>query len=417
MKDRPWNRVPVEIWEHILFEVIAFDSIYVSGTSCTSSNYFAFKLTCGNAGSTGYREQCQRRENYLLKLRCVCRAWKAFVDRSSVGSSWILAPTLWVERDHKKWRDVLRLDYSGHGAMADWSSTKTDNSMGLSAWLVQWNQMKKSCGAVKVKRMELLYLRQEFYPNFMTGLCDVAPLLRNLRSLALTIPNEEYPTMEKLADHFPNLTHLTLSMPLNIRDWPGGFSRYERLGPLKLNQLEVLFLFPNGRPIDLSTWWLPSLRHIHIRLGVSAWASTYAFLKHHAANIETIDLEIDEFRSMGWGPSEKPFVLPSDFWNAFVHLRLLRCNWCLFKFETLPRQQHILETFAVADSIGKAAELVDILQTWVGDLGIKHLKTLVLHGSYLSSGNYLLDFQVRALTLQLRSRGTRLVGPSGELWS
>ena len=157
---------------------------------------------------------------------------------------------------------------------------------------------------------------------------------------------------------------------------------------------------------------------VHIWGVESNWASTYAFLEQHAASIETTDLEMDDdtTQSIGWVALEKPFVLSLDFWDTFTHLWLLRCSWYLLKFEALPQQQHILNTFGISEYIEKSAMLIDILWIWVGDWRTKALEKLVLGGNYLSNRDYQLDPQVQAFMMQLHSRGTRLVSPSGSQW-
>jgi hypothetical protein len=309
MEDPPQNRIPVEVWEHILLEVISVDPFPAFATTCSSWNYLTYKRTCGEGDRSIYPFEYRQSKRNRLKMRGVCQTWKAFADRWDIRGRWLIIPTLWVERDYDKWRGVTRLDYHGLGAMGDWNLVKENHKTAYDpAWLAQWKHIEATGDTVRLKRLELLHLRPEFFVQFMTALFDVAASLKNLRSLALTIPSTLYPTMEHLAKHFPDLTHLTLCMQPRHHHGANDFTTYERLAPLKLRKLEVLFLFPNGQIFDLSTWHLPSLRHIHIRLVRSLWERMYEFLEHHAPTIETIDLETTAVNSMFWDPQESLYI-------------------------------------------------------------------------------------------------------------
>jgi hypothetical protein len=419
MEEPPENRIPVEVWEHILLEVISVGSSPVFATTCTSSNYLAYKRTFGKSDGFVYPSEYWQSEKNRLRVRCVCRTWRAFADRWDIRDRWVITQTLWVGRDYDKWRGVVRLDYRGLGAMGDWSSVKENHIASLTpAWLAQWKHIEDTGGTIRLQRLELLHLRPEFFGNFIRALFDVASLSKNLRSLALTIPNAQYPIMEMVANHLPNLTHLTLCMqPRHPHGFIDNFTTFERLGPLKLKKLEVLFLFPNGHTFDLPTWHLPSLRHIQIRLVRSLWERMYEFLERHAPTIETIDLETNAANSMFWGTQERIFTLPQDFWSTFAHLKLLRCSWRLFKFEGLPPQHHPLETFVVTDSIEEMFQITDILEVWVAEPGIKHLDQLVVHGTYLEGHFIKWNEPVQELIRQLANKGTKLLSPEGKCWN
>jgi hypothetical protein len=407
MLDPPESRIPVEIWELILLEVILPQSMLVFATSCSASDYLIFKRTCGDGENSSHRYEYVKSLQNRRTLRGVCRSWMSFFDRLDLRDRWSHLPS-GRENDRPIQADwAWRLDIRGIYRAA------------LTSLLSEWTQMgAEGRHNTQLTRMEILEIDSEFFTRLLKGLCDVAPVLKNLRSLGLTITDEKYTIMEKLSIHFPELTHLTLCLHrvehrLRIND-----PQLEERGSSMFKKLEVLFLLPGKRAFDTSHWNFPSLRHVYIRPADSARFQTYEFLKRHAQSIETIDLDNNDKPRIGVTlVQQKNVAFPTDFWETFINLKLLRCSFGRIQIERVPEQHHPIECFVLTDSVEQATQLCNVLRPWVEGHNVKVLKRIVLYGYFLTKGYHLCEKgELPQLIEQLRRNGTRLINPAGKSW-
>ena len=282
--------------------------------------------------------------------------------------------------------------------------------------LSEWKQMgAEARHNTQLTRMEILQIEPEFFTRLLKELCDVAPVLKNLRSLGLTITDEKYTIMEKLSRHFPELTHLTLSLHRVEHRLRSDDPQLEERGSPMFKKLEVLFLLPGKRAFYTSHWNFPSLRHVYIRpVGIQA----YEFLKRHAQIIETIDLDNNDKPRIGKTQVEqKNVAFPPDFWEIFVNLKLLRCSLGRIQVDRVPEQHHPIECFVLTESIEQATQICNVLRPWVEGRNVKVLKTIVLYGYFLTKGYHLCEKgELPRLIERLRRNGTRLVNPAGKSW-
>ena len=402
MGDRPENRVPVEIWEQILLEFISVESTLVFATSCSPSNYLAFKRSCGDGKGNGFRYEyvkfCQSRRT----LRAVCRTWKAFFDRLDHNDRWVDSSSFRKHFDVSRCNEATRLDFR--------ENCGSRLTLLLSDWKLMGANGQKN---THLTRMEILNTDPEYFYRLFRNLCHVACVLRNLRSLALTIADEKYTIMEKLSQHFPELTHLTLCLHSREHRARSDDPEFEVRGSSMPEKLEVLFLFPGKRAFQLSHWNLPSLRHFHINPINYFAADTCAFLVRHTKTIETLDLDIPENGTRHYEPIQSVFNL--DFWERFTNLRLLRCGWKV-QLE-FPRQRHRVECFVLTEPVDHAYQMSNVLHSWVKEGNIDALERIVLHGYFLTKQYHMCkDGDLLELIEELRGHGIRLLNPAGKSW-
>jgi hypothetical protein len=407
MLDPPQSRIPVEIWELILLEVVSSQSMLVFATTCSASEYLTFKRTCGDGENSSHRYEYVKSLQSRRILRAVCRSWKNFFDRLDLCDRWSHLPT-----GREKGRPVQgdwewRLDLRGSHFEGAWMSL-----------LSEWRQM----GAdgrynTQLTRMEILQIDPEFFTRLLKALCDVAPVLKSLRSLGLTITDERYTIMEKLSIHFPELTHLTLCLHRVEHRLRSNDPQLEEHGSSMFKKLEVLFLLPGKRAFQTSHWNLPSLRHVCFRPADAPRIQAYEFLKRHAQTIETIDLDNNDKLRIGMTRVDLKNAFPTDFWETFVNLKLLRCSMGRVQLDRVPEQHHPIECFVLTDSVEQAAQLCNVLRPWVEGHNVKVLKRIVLYGYFLTKGYHLCEKgELPQLIEQLRRNGTRLVNPAGKSW-
>lgn len=407
MLDPPESRVPVEIWEHILLEVVSSQSMLVFATSCSASDYLTFKRTCGDGETRSHRYEYVKFWQTRRTLRAVCRSWRSFFDRLDQRDRWSYFLSRKEMRNRVQGDWAWRLDLRGSHETA------------LTSFLSEWKQM----GAdgrynTQLTRMEILEIDPEFFTRLLKELCDVAPVLKSLRSLGLTVTEENYTIMEKLSIHFPELTHLTLCLHRVEHRQRSNDPPTEERGSPMFKKLEVLFLLPGQRAFYTSHWNLPSLRHVYIRPADSARTQAYEFLKRHTQNIETIDLDNNDKPRIGKTQVEqRNIAFPTDFWETFVNLKLLRCSLGRIKFERVPELHHPIECFVLTDSVEQAAQLCNVLRPWVEGHNVKVLKRIVLYGYFLTKGYHLCEKgELPRLIEQLKRNGTRLINPAGKPW-
>jgi hypothetical protein len=92
----PMNRTPYDVWERILFEVIAVTDPPVFDVTCTPSTYLAFKRTCGGGGFVVFDDEYRSSERCRRSLG----PWVEEPGIKMVGSIVLFGRYL-SARDHK----------------------------------------------------------------------------------------------------------------------------------------------------------------------------------------------------------------------------------------------------------------------------------------------------------------------------
>ncbi|KAG8845439.1 hypothetical protein FRB91_001741 [Serendipita sp. 411] len=416
-----WNRVPVEIWNRVLLEAVLLDenkSPFLSAT-CTSSNYLAFKRTCGDRRSAAYRHEYKSIENHRRKLRLVCRAWKEFADRWDLCDRWVTVRSLKNEIPDETWRGALRVEY------LDVSETWEHS---IKSSIFCWKTLGGN--GLRMTRLELLRLSKGEFKPILEVLFGAAKALPQLRSLGLGVPDSYGGLPRKLSRFFPRLTHLTLDFTIVgpgeiVWDPPKGKEIPEgavaEANTLQLLDLEVLFLLRKEFLPDLDHWHLPRLKHFHAHpIGIlPVWTDTiYPFLLQHSATIETLDLDNTTIGATGGlNRSDGQYIVEPGFWDMFPSLQLIRYSSMNMKFSDYPRNDHPLRIVVETDPIDLDHELIQALKPWVQGAHVKHPENIVVYGSYLVKSQHLVNRgEVQHLLKLMTWNATRLTNPWGKLW-
>ncbi|KAG8815365.1 hypothetical protein FRC17_000735 [Serendipita sp. 399] len=418
MPQPAWNRIPVEIWNRVLLEAVLLDENKAPflSTSCTSSNYLAFKRTCGDRRSAAYRHDYRTIESQRRKLRLVCRAWKQFADRWDLCDRWVcVASFSKQEISDETWRGALRVEFTGafHTIKTSLFCWKTIGGNGL-----------------RMTRLELLHFPEGEFKPIMEVLFATAASLPQLRSLGLAVPDAYGGLPRRLSKFFPKLTHLTLDFTISgpgviVWDPPKGKEVPDELvreaNALRLLDLEVLFLLRKEFLPDLEYWNLPSLKHFHAH-PISppfVWSDNiFPFLLQHSSTIETLDLDNTSIGSTGGlNRSDGQYMVQPGFWDMFPSLQLIRYSSINMKFSDYPRNGHPLRIVVETDPIDLDDELVQALKPWVEGTQVKHPENIVVYGGYLVKNQHIVNKgEVQRLLKLMRWNGTKLTNPSGKLW-
>lgn len=414
MEDSPLNRAPVEIWERILLEVITSVSAPVFDATCTSSNYLAFKRTCGDGDAIAYRHEYKASERNRFALRLVCRAWKEIADRWDMRERWIRVSSLNKEVSDKRWRGALRVEFISPDGTGIWDGSRSKGHGGikLRPVLFNWKLLGLEGGhGMQLKRLEMLHMISMGFDEIFKALCDASTALASLRSLAISIPIRRGRPLRAISRSFPELSHLTLLATYEtfLIEAPDSDSPEDAL---QLRKLEVLFLFPTKGCYELSTWELPALQHFYGRTMRACWEeSILPFLIRHSATIETLDLDDEPLSTTRFIPSI------DNFWDTFSHLKLLRCFLGSGGFTELPDRDHALVCLVDTQAVNSAEELIARLTPWIDDDRVKRLGSIVMFGPYLSQGSHNRDRgPIRGVLQRLQWNGTRLMNPAGRAW-
>lgn len=345
-------RLPAELWGYILEEAILFDGNMAFQTTCSPETYLSFKATCGHAQDK--MKSYHRSEVIKRMLRLVCRSWNSILDDWRYKSRWtILSPVLSnpAER-HLQLYLPLRADLevpwgSSHDLFRLWNS---------------WDPWPK--GPIRLVRLELLNIREDFYPNIFDGLIKASGNLSSLRSLAIFIRLPNPGVLDILSQSFSHLTHLTLKISYN-RDIHSQYHPKDvnvtGKGVLALDRLEVLFFHLSPGIPDTNDWHLPQLHTFHSIPFIRGWKkSIYPLLQRHGSTLQTLDLE-ELPNELGFLTSDHQFTLPVGFWSCFPLLRLLRINLRYTTWTEFPEYGHPLEWLVHSHGINYTFEFVEAL--------------------------------------------------------
>lgn len=422
MTDPAVSRAPFEIWEIILLEVINGTSSPIFDTTCTSSNYLAFKQTCFEL-STDFDEDLEYASRALerdrLTVRSVCRTWKAIADRWDNRERWLCISGLDKPISAERWRGAQRIDFFSPRSKIPQDIKRNDDAIEKSPVLFTFFDLHNTVGKgpMRLKKLSIHELPYYNFINVIKALCGASQVLTSLRSLNLAIYADNQPYLKMISEHFPDLTHLTLQAHCQPDRW-------HKAEVLNLPNLEVLMLILESGFFQLSDWILPALRHLFIgpnhdrclevRFGVPQ------FMNRFGSQLETLDmgnLFIDLITGSSVFDGER-FIqtrtAPPNFWHTFPCLKNLGCDLEPNVFWMHPEARHPFKCLMpYHGDISSAANMKEILDLWVWDDHVKKLESVVVYGPYLSSGAYLKDEAICSL---LRARGIRLLNLVGEPW-
>jgi hypothetical protein len=399
MEGHPETRIPVEIWERILFSVINDSQTeLLLNVACTAATYLAFKRTCGQANSPAYRHPYRVSEQNRLALRLVCRAWKEYADRWYSKRRWVRIQYRFTNIDKETWRGALRVDFYDMEEK----------------FLKQWKML--GVEGLRLQRLEMLHVSRGDFSRTFRILCGVSKVLKQLRSLSISLPSNNTHCFQELSSAFPDLTHLTLHLTDRVAYTATPVDANERR-VLVHHKLETLFIF-SQYSIQFDNWWLPGLRHVHFRPAGVFWRDeVYPFLERHGDNIVTLDLDgtSDITTTTDLPTSIRGF--PAEFWDTFPRLQLLRCALWHVIFEDLPRTGHPLKYLVDTDAVESAERLVRILKPWVDGNERVTLESITVFGPYLSREQHRSEGgELKRLLHLMRWNGIKLVNPAGRQW-
>jgi hypothetical protein len=425
MERHPETRTPVEIWERILFSVINDSQTeLLLNDTCTATTYLAFKRTCGDVNSQAYRHPYRVSEQNRHVLRLVCRTWKEFADRWDSSKRWIRIRDLSTNIDEETWRGALRVDFHDAGSSCINGNQFFELTQVMKTRFHQWKMLGVEGGyGMRLQRLEMLHIPKEYFGGVFKSLCDVSKVLKQLRSLSISLPSNETHCFKPLSSAFPNLTHLTLhlterftrSATNDIQD-----NLTEASWALVHHKLETLFIF-SQQSIQFENWRLPRLQHVHLRPAGLFWKDEiYPFLERHGDNIVTLDLDdtADGITSARVpDPTADLRDIPAGFWDTFPRLQLLRCALWLVVFEDFPRTGHPLKYLVDTDAVESSRRLVRILKPWVDGNEQITVESITVFGPFLSREHHRSGGgELKQLLHLMRWNGIKLVNPAGRQW-
>ncbi|KIM26856.1 hypothetical protein M408DRAFT_25116 [Serendipita vermifera MAFF 305830] len=429
MIDSALDRAPFEIWERILLEVVNGTLTPIFDVTCTSSNYLAFKRTCGD-GSVVHQDGYIASEKDRVTIRYVCRAWRITVDRWDNRERWIRISTGDGHVSWERWKGAQRIELTSRVKKRRHNGNGPSMYQGdrFSAVLSDWRSSYLITGcSMQVKRLEMLHLNEIEFKRVVEALCNASQALVSLRSLSLSIPVQDEYSLRMISIHFPKLTHLTLRFAVYPASTTLSHPPQEQGAAIHFRTLEVLFLICIEGCYRFSNWVIPALRHLNIRANTTLLEGTIIpFIRYKASNVETLDLEdLDEAKKWGTNQPKSTGRLLAisrlcgstvNFWDMFPQLRLLRCKLGRSAFSDCPDIHHPLDHIVHSTPITSVDDMFAVLGPWLYNDQVKRLKSIVLFGPYLFSGACIKEGHVDLLLRELRSSGIRLVNPAGRSW-
>jgi hypothetical protein len=425
MEGHPENRTPVEIWERILFSVINDSQTeLLLNATCTAATYLAFKRTCGDAKSHAYPHPYRVSEQNRRAIRLVCRAWKEFADRWKSKRRWIRIKYLSTNIDEETWRGALRVDfYETSGSWCINGNQFLDLTQVMKIRFHQWKMLGVEGGyGMRLQRLEMLHLPKEQFSGIFKSLCDVSKVLKELRSLSISLPSNQTHCFKALSSAFPDLTHLTLHLTDRFINSATNDDQEDLTESRALvhHKIETLFIF-SQQSIQFDNWRLPRLQHVHLQPAGLFWRDeVYPFLERHGDNIVTLDLD---GTTDGTTSTRVPDLtadvrgIPAGFWDTFPRLQLLRCALWLVVFEDFPRTGHPLKYLVDTDAVESARRLVRILRPWVNGNEQITVKSITVFGPFLSREHHRSEGgELKQLLHLMRWNGIKLVNPAGRQW-
>jgi hypothetical protein len=311
------ERVPVEVWQQILLEVMDTDGAHIFATSCTPYTflYFMDQQTHVQKHRKSHLDYLERRR----RLRLVCRAWSEFV---------LLTSHRWLQLDEASAVHYLASatpDAGGVRAVERLSTTISSDewTTPILSWASHILKRSANQSPLRAYTLRLLIHPPRGYNPFdylvgtrTTPECTSANTNTTLRSLSIntTIGTNASIGLPQISSTFTGLHSLFL---VNIIATP--------TQTMVLPHLEVLYMhhtlsaFPTLQQ-PMQTWDTPALRHVYLGYFNGAGQLTGVldgFLGRYARQIESLALaELSQsYMSI--------MDLPPGFWSQFSALRLL----------------------------------------------------------------------------------------------
>jgi hypothetical protein len=318
------ERVPIEIWQQILLEVMDMEDAHIFATSCTPYTflYFVNLQTHIHKHRKSHLDYLERRR----RLRLVCRAWNEFIR---------LTGHRWLQLDEGS--AVYDLDSTTPGARGVRAVEKlstTISSEELVTPILSWAShiLKRPANQSPLRAYTLRLLKpptKKYNPfDDLVGM-GMTPKCTNttLRSLSITkgFDSNAPITLPNISSIFTGLRSLFLN---NIVATPRQ--------TMELPHLEVLYMhhtltWTPELPWEMRVWDTPALRHVylgHFKAEGQLMGVLDNFLGRYAHQIETLALiELPRHYT-------SIIELPPSFWAQFSVLRLfgvravtLRRHW------------------------------------------------------------------------------------------
>jgi len=387
------ERVPVEVWQHILLNVMEPDDWPIFATSCTPYTFLNFMALWQCHNSPHVRYLIQRGT-----LRLVCRAWNEFV---------LFTRHRWLPL-HVRSQTIKELDLD---------STTTSRAKG---------------GVGPIERLSTVIHSKEFVTPVLAWASHIlkrpasqSPLRIYILQLHST-PMQGYNPFDDLlvgttSTHDPECNTNTTLRLLTIAAMPGidisislaqiscTFTGLRSLflydvkttpqRTLTLAHLEVLFVYSSRLELEtlqksMEKWDTPALRHVYLGdLRTPLTGVLDRCLGRYAHQIESLILS----KFYTYPPSL--LDLPSAFWARFTALRLLGLDYWTLKREEwsgwsiVPPPTHPCR-YLVCRAIDPIYQTVrDIRSRWTWHDGVRfvaaHNNAGPYHG-YRTSGTYTL---------------------------
>jgi len=321
------ERVPVEVWQHILLKVMETNDAPIFATSCTPYTFLAF-MDLHN----GWQPYRKPHLDYLAQRRClrlVCRAWNEMVLFTS--HRWLQLDD-WNLMDEQDWTTATRT--KGEARPVEKLSTLICMSKTVTPALFSASQVLKRPASQSPLRAYILDLCVMPVPGY-NPFDDFLIETTTTQDLEYTNTNTNTTLHLLSIATFRNI-NISISFSQISRTFTGLRSLFlfaVNAAPqqtVTLAHLEVLYVdSPSETLLEaMETWDTPALRHVFLGYFVMRLKGMLDhFLGRYAHQIESLVLsETDAFPS-------SLHNLPSGFWAQFTTLRLLGLDYRTLEYE------------------------------------------------------------------------------------
>jgi hypothetical protein len=358
------ERVPVEVWQLILLEVMDMGDAHIFATSCTPYTflYFVYLQTRIHKQQESHQDYLERRR----RLRLVCRAWSEFV---------LLTEHRWLQLDEGS--AVYDLDSTTPGARGVRAVERLSTMISLEelvtpilSWVSHILKRPANQSPLRAYNLRLLNPPTREYNLFhdLVGMGTTPEYMNTtLRSLSITkgFISKASITLPQISSIFVGLRSLFLiNVVATLRQ------------AMALPHLEVLYMhhtltWTPELPWPMQMWDTPALRHVHLGHFNAVGQLTGVlddFLGRYARQIESLTLlQIDR-------SSMSIMDLPPCFWSRFSALRLLGMRAATLKrkhwsgWTVVPPATHPLRYLVCWSffSVGRTVDCVRLRWTWHG---------------------------------------------------
>jgi hypothetical protein len=312
------ERIPIEVWQHILLNVMETNNLPIFATSCTPYTflYFMEQQTALKERRNPYLDYLEQRR----RLRLVCHAWNEFV---------LFTSHHWLRLEERS--PMYKLDSTtttrakgGVGPVESLSMTINSDELVIPilSWMSHILKRPAHQSPLRAYKLQLLNPPVKGYNPFddllvgstMTQGTECTSTNTTLRSLSITTSRGLGISISfsQISRTFTGLRSLFL---FNVKATPQQ--------TLRLAHLEVLYVYYPDQEFEtlqesMEKWDTPALRHVYLEYCATPLTEMIdRFLGRYAHQIESLVLEGIKSTKLHLPD------LPSGFWAQFTALRLL----------------------------------------------------------------------------------------------